>query len=103
MQFLHELLKWHILVGVSLDGDFLETAQYFPKRRIASEVRPHHKRINEESDKRFCFDLITIGYRRAYQNIVLSCVSVDYDLESGQQRQKQGRILALAQLLERRC
>jgi hypothetical protein len=60
--------------------------QQLSKGRIATQVRAHHQRVDEETDQPFDLRAIAIRGRSADADVFLTRVAVKQNLESRQQR-----------------
>src|SRR5689334_25000818 len=85
---LHQKLKGQILMRVSAQCRLAHARQEFEKTRIAVETRSQRERVDEESDQPFDLGAMAIGNGRTHNDIVLSTVTPEQDVESGEERHK---------------
>ena len=93
---LDQLLERDVLMRVGLEGALSDTTQHLLERRVARKVDPQRQRVHEEPDQPFELALIAVRDRESHDDVVLSAVPRQQDLECGHERHEQRGPLALA-------
>src|SRR5215813_12417164 len=100
LQFLHQLVEWHILVGVGLHADLPYPPQQLSEARFPPQVRPQYQRVHKEPNQLFQLHSVPVRHRRSYQQILLSRIPVQQHLEGCHQHHEQRRLFLLSQPLQ---
>ena len=85
LQFLDQPVEGQVLMAIRPQTDFPHPPQELPKTGIAGKVRPQDQCVDEESDQPFGLQPVTVGDRRTHDQVVLTRVAIQQDLERRQQ------------------
>ncbi len=98
----HQLLERHVLVGVGAQRGLAHAAQQLAEGGVTVELRAHDELVDEEADEAFGLRVGAVGDVGADDDIRLTGVAGQQQVEGGQQRHVQRDALSLAQLAQRR-
>ena len=100
VQFLDQPIKGQVLMAIRPQTYLPHAPQELPKTGIAGNVRPQDQCVDEESDQPFGLQPVAVGDRRAHDQVVLTRVAIQQNLERRQQRHEQGHPFLTTQRLE---
>ena len=95
---LHHLLEGQLLMGQGVERHLLHPLEEFAESQLAREPGAERHRIGKEADERLQVRTMTLGDRGPHDQVVLRRVTVQQDLEGGEQRHKQRGLFLAAEL-----
>ena len=102
LQRFNQLLEWQVLMGLGAERGFAGLIENDLERHAPVDPVAQHLCIYEEADDIFYFNPVTVRYRYADANILLSGITLQQSLEACQQCHEEGRTLALSLALQAR-
>src|SRR5687768_520089 len=101
MQLFDQFFERQLLMHIRSESELPHPFEQIDKRRFATEIGPHRKSVDEETDEVLEFSAVTSRHGRTDQNVVLLCVAIDESLKRRQQCHKQRAALFAAKAFKR--
>ena len=100
-QLFDQFFEGHVLVRESLKHRQAHACEQFAKTRIAGQIGAQGQVIQKEADQALAFDERPAGNGRAHDNVFLSGIAMQQNLEGREQGHEQGRAFAAAERRDR--
>ena len=100
LQALHHLLDRDIAAGERLERRLAHVPQKLPEAEILRQTRPEHQRVEEEAQEALELGPAAARGHRPDEDVLLACVAVEQDVERGQERHEERRLLPPRERLE---
>ncbi len=97
LELLDELLEGDVLMRVGAEGGLAHLGEQLAEGHVQSELGAKREGVDEEADDAFELGLTTVGDGRADDDVVLSGVAGEEDVEGGQQHHEGSHTLAAAE------
>jgi hypothetical protein len=102
LEFIDEALEGEVLMGKSAEGDIADVAEEMAKGEARREGSAKDEGVDEAADERFEFGAVASGDGSADEEVGLTGVAEEEEVESSHESHKQRRILSPTQLFETR-
>src|SRR2546427_400756 len=100
LQALHHLLDRDIAAGERLERRLAHVPQKLPEAEILRQTRPEHQRVEEEAQEALELGPAAARGHRPDEDVLLARVAVEQDVERGQERHEERRLLPPRERLE---
>ncbi len=92
-EFADEKLEREQVVRKDVQHDLPDAPQMLAERGVAGHVRPQHDRVEEAAQEAFELDPLPVAANGAQDQVVLSAVAAEKDLEGREQQHERGNPL----------
>src|SRR5690349_11236969 len=99
MQFADEFVERYVVMGKGAQRGFANSCQKFTERRIAGQVVSQSNGIQEKAEQFVSSCMLAPGCDASNDNVILRRVTLQQDIERGEQCHKQRYVFSLAQRL----